>query len=309
MGACIYNTDPDWIAAIREYNIKNGANFWRKDQRSLALQPGSYFYFKLRGSRAIVGRGQFREQQTMDIPSAWRLFGHGNGVASEEELRTRASSVLNLTLDAPINCLVFDNIQLLPPQRYFDISLARFPNGIMGPKFYEEGELEDVAAAFETHAGPYRHRELAEAETILRNQGLFDPATIETARQYQLRAICQRMGQSAFRLTLLGAYLGRCSVSDCDAVEALEAAHIIPYKGAATNTIQNGLLLRSDLHTLFDLGSWTLSDDYRVILSPRLINTVYAQFDTQPLRLPNQTNLFPSVEAIRHHRQNTFARD
>jgi putative restriction endonuclease len=76
----------------------------------------------------------------------------------------------------------------------------------------------------------------------------------EDMRDWALRCIAARRGQAAFRAALIDAYGGRCSITGCDAVEALEAAHISPYKGDHTNDVTNGLLLRADLHTLFDLG-------------------------------------------------------
>jgi putative restriction endonuclease len=53
---------------------------------------------------------------------------------------------------------------------------------------------------------------------------------------------------------LLEAYRGRYAISDCDAVEAPEAAHIAPYRGDYSNHMQNALLLRANLHSLYDLG-------------------------------------------------------
>ena len=73
-------------------------------------------------------------------------------------------------------------------------------------------------------------------------------------RERAIGAIVRRRGQPAFRRALLEAYHERCAVTGCDAPEALEAAHVVPYRGVATNHPANGLLLRADLHALFDLG-------------------------------------------------------
>jgi putative restriction endonuclease len=67
------------------------------------------------------------------------------------------------------------------------------------------------------------------------------------------------------------------AVTRCDAVEALEAAHIQPYRGPASNVVSNGLPLRSDIHTLYDLDLIAINPDtYEVVLSPRLRGTQYA---------------------------------
>ena len=69
-----------------------------------------------------------------------------------------------------------------------------------------------------------------------------------------MRAICIRRGQPAFRAALLAAYGGRCAITGCDVEDVLEAAHISPYSGPSSSHASNGLLLRADIHTLFDCG-------------------------------------------------------
>src|ERR1700722_13605652 len=84
------------------------------------------------------------------------------------------------------------------------------------------------------------------------DQEPFDPKNIKDARERIRRTIVQRRGQAKFRNALLEAYGSRCAISGCGALEVLEAAHICPYQGSATNHVTNGLLLRADIHTLFD---------------------------------------------------------
>ena len=82
----------------------------------------------------------------------------------------------------------------------------------------------------------------------------FDPSNIEDARKRISRMIAQRRGQSAFRNNLFDVYGGRCAITGCEVPDVLEAAHIFPYRGEDTNKVVNGLLLRADVHTLFDCG-------------------------------------------------------
>ncbi|RZM24778.1 MAG: HNH endonuclease, partial [Pedobacter sp.] len=70
--------------------------------------------------------------------------------------------------------------------------------------------------------------------------------------------ITARRGQKSFRDKLLKAYEYKCAVTGCDVIATLEACHIMPYNGDYTNHIQNGILLRSDIHVLFDLGLLTI---------------------------------------------------
>ena len=83
---------------------------------------------------------------------------------------------------------------------------------------------------------------------------VFNPLGLVDARQRILSSIALRQGQTKFRNTLLLTYQRRCAVSACNAEPVLEAAHIVPFRGQATHHVQNGLLLRSDIHTLFDRG-------------------------------------------------------
>jgi hypothetical protein len=67
MQDCIYPTDPDWIAVLKANGVVDDVNFWRKDLRTLNLQPGAHFYFKVRRQPVIVGRGTFvRMNKTKD---------------------------------------------------------------------------------------------------------------------------------------------------------------------------------------------------------------------------------------------------
>jgi hypothetical protein len=131
----------------------------------------------------------------------------------------------------------------------------------------------------------------------------FDPTSIEDGRQKIAALIKRRQGQSAFRHALLSAYDRRCAVTGCDIEPLLEAAHIHPYRGPDTNSVQNGLLLRADVHTLFDLGLITVSPADEIVVAPALAETDYAAFAGRPLRLPKASSDRPSELALAWHRE------
>lgn len=136
------------------------------------------------------------------------------------------------------------------------------------------------------------------------NNSNFDPLSYEDARRRIIAAIVLRQGQGPFRTRLLEAYARRCAITDYDVVETLEAAHIIPFKGEHTNVPTNGLLLRADLHTLFDLGLITVdTQDFSIVLSPKLHGTVYGELACRRLRLPQDVAARPSVAALNEHRR------
>lgn len=134
----------------------------------------------------------------------------------------------------------------------------------------------------------------------------FDPVLLRDERDRQLVQVATREGQDSFRNSLLDAYGERCAITAFDAPQALEAAHIYPYRGPATNKVSNGLLLRSDLHRLFDRGALAVDEvNYRILLRPDLMATRYASLaeDRVTLRLPTRIEHRPSVAALRSHRE------
>lgn len=82
----------------------------------------------------------------------------------------------------------------------------------------------------------------------------------------------------------------------------MEAAHIRPYLGPETNHVTNGLLLRADIHTLFDLGLLTIDAANKVEISQRLAATDYAALAGKPIRATTSAANKPSAKALEWHR-------
>lgn len=142
---------------------------------------------------------------------------------------------------------------------------------------------------------------IAKALDELERRGEFDPADDLDARERIARNIAARLGQSQFRERLMEAYEARCAVTGCDVRAVLEAAHIKPYRGEKSNHVRNGLLLRADIHTLFDRGLLTLvpeDEGIRVELNPALRDGPYAELHGQPLRRPTHPDFAPDPKAL-----------
>jgi hypothetical protein len=214
-----------------------------------------------------------------------------------------------------INCLydgvpigVMRQVSKKPISHYEILGIALVANWDEG-YFFLEGFSSDGNVHPKGPAG--------EIELVTRNQERlafkedeFKTSNIIDAREKAVAAIIKRRGQPEFRNKLLDAYECRCAISECDAVEALEAAHIIPYRGTYTNRVQNGLLLRADLHTLFDLGLITINPvTMQVIIAPDLETTKYAELAGEHLKLPKDRMMHPSVEALRMHYQWSMLED
>jgi predicted restriction endonuclease len=134
----------------------------------------------------------------------------------------------------------------------------------------------------------------------LEDEGYFSPSSIKDKREKTFREIVARRGQGRFRESLLKAYQGRCAVSGCDAEAALEAAHLIPYLGKQTNHVQNGILLRADIHTIFDLDLIGIDPrTLKLCLGPPLTDSSYSEFEGCELALPLDSRLAPSPEALK----------
>jgi putative restriction endonuclease len=114
-----------------------------------------------------------------------------------------------------------------------------------------------------------------------------------------LRAVAMRQGQARFREKLLDAYDARCAVTGTSIPQTLQAAHIIPYSGPATNSVQNGLLLRADIHNLFDLGLIQIDPEtFLIRLATEILGTSFGKLQGRQLRLPKQTSHRPSNAAL-----------
>lgn len=123
-----------------------------------------------------------------------------------------------------------------------------------------------------------------------------------------LREITQRRGQPAFRAELLAAYGRKCAITGEAADDVLEAAHIDPYSASGCNDLANGLLLRADVHTLFELHLLAVDPAGRIEVSPRLLKSSYAALAGRSLAVPRDPNARPDPGRLAEHRR-AFAAD
>ena len=128
----------------------------------------------------------------------------------------------------------------------------------------------------------------------LASTGFFDDVN---DREEIKRHIVWRRGQPEFRRKLLEAYKGRCVITGCSSEEALEAAHIEPYSKTKNNNPTNGILLRADIHTLFDCDLIGIDPDtMKVCVAPNLVD-YHKDFNDKLLQLPEHLHL--DIEALR----------
>ena len=154
---------------------------------------------------------------------------------------------------------------------------------------------EEVAAEIERRLAQF----LAASPPAITNEDAddptFDPDSIRDERGRAIRAIRVRRGQSAFRVALMEAYGGRCAITGCAVEAVLEAAHITPYLGPLANHVSNGLLLRADLHTLFDCGLLAIDPLTRtVVIANALKSSSYVKIAGRKVRQPKDEAKAPS---------------
>lgn len=114
-------------------------------------------------------------------------------------------------------------------------------------------------------------------------------------RERVAACIVRRKNQDAFRRQLIEAYQGQCAMSRFDALPALQAAHISSYLGPKSQLASNGLLLRADLHLLFDESLIAVNPDtMRIAISQELVTTRYAAYADREILLPKDRLMRPS---------------
>ena len=128
--------------------------------------------------------------------------------------------------------------------------------------------------------------------------GPYKPGTGDDRRTVQ-RAIRARQNQGGFREHLMTWHLGKCQVTDCNVNQLLDACHVHAYRSPRDDNIHNGLLLRTDVHTLFDLGLlWIEARSLRVRVAPEVRDPAYRRLDGRRLRIDR---IPPSAAALDQH--------
>lgn len=147
-----------------------------------------------------------------------------------------------------------------------------------------------------------KHNKFMEYSVHNKESDVITLSSIEEAKDKVLRSIVERRGQAEFRRSLIMIYKSICAITGCDLEDALEAAHIIPYAGYGTNLITNGILLRADIHTLFDLLLLSINpSNYKVVLSSKLKYSSYKHLDGIEIDLPYDEQNYPNIEALQYH--------
>jgi putative restriction endonuclease len=138
-------------------------------------------------------------------------------------------------------------------------------------------------------------------------------AETEAERYGAAQLVRPRLGQGTFRVAVTGAYGGACAVSREHSLPVLEAAHIRPYGAEGTHDVPNGLLLRADIHRLFDQGYVTITPEHRFVVSRRLAQEwengkAYYAMEGREIAVPGRKADHPDPALLRWHNDHVFER-
>lgn len=283
-------------------------NFWRpRSQHDFrAIPVGAPFLFKLHAPlNFIVGGAYFVKHVHYPLQMVWQAFGDKNGVPDLATFRRRMLEHRSASeLGQQIGCTILTQPFFFPRDAWITVPPDWSTNIVTG-KSYDTTES----------AGQALWQQIQER---LGGTAFPSPPVIEAVgeedkdRYGQPQLVRPRLGQGAFRVLVTDAYHRRCAMTGERTLPALEAAHIQRYSDNGPHRVDNGLLLRSDLHHLFDLGYLTVANDYRIEVSRSIREEFengreYYALHSRPLAvIPSATEDRPSQVFLDWHRTTLF---
>jgi putative restriction endonuclease len=299
-------TDNTWYENLKNIPDIDEVNFWQPSAHTFkVLQPGDIFLFKPhRPYRAIVGGGYFVRKIDLPVSYAWRSFGIENGANSLSEMRARIEKYRRIS-SSPTEDYIIGCIMLAYPFFFSESEYIELPSSWSDP--IQQGKGYSV----ESEEGARIWRDVT-----VRKQSNMDIADAVVAaspeeRRGSPQVIMPRKGQGIFRGIVLKSYNSTCAVTRERALPTLIAAHIQDFAKDGPNTIKNGILLRSDIHNLFDDGYVTISPDYHFEVSKRIKEDFdngeeYIKLHGSQLYLPANDLERPNKKFIQWHNENRY---
>lgn len=294
-------TDWDWFYLLSNQPDLDEVNFWQPSGNRLfkSIEPGELFLFKLHSpNNYIVGGGTFIHSSILPISLAWEAFDISNGARSLLEMRLRVEKYRRQSedpqLDYQIGCILLEQ-----------------------PFFFQKKDWIPIPSDWNINIVQGRHYDLStEPGRTLWMQlksALREPVAIQdkSAEYGDPVLIFPRLGQGTFRVIVTDAYQRRCAITNERTLPALDAAHIKPFSESGPNTVNNGLLLRRDLHALFDKGYLTITPSFNIEVSRKIREEFengrdYYRYQGLNIHLPSIKDSFPSKDFLDWHNVNVY---
>jgi putative restriction endonuclease len=308
MRGTIAITDYDWYRRLSSEPVEE-VNFWKPSStRAFYAEEFSPFIFKLRAPHnAICGFGFFARYSRLPDWLAWETFGVGNGCASLEEMRTRIYGIrqrIRFRGLAPseIGCILIVNPVFFPPERWV-APPKDWPPRTQAEKKYDISEGEGARVWADCLASVAVPTDAKVNDRVQRS-----PAS---QRYGEPVLVVPRLGQGTFRIGVTDAYARGCAVTGEHSLPALDAAHIKPYRMDGPHEIANGLLLRADLHRLFDKGYITITPNLKIEVSERLRQDFanghsYYPWHGREISCPANRREWPEETYLQWHNENVY---
>ncbi len=296
-------TDNDWFRFLRDRPELDEVNFWQpggnREFRTLSI--GEPFLFKLHSPQNfIVGGGYFEASSLLPCSLAWEVFDEKNGVASLEEMRARIEKYRREPAepreDYQVGCVIlrepffFGEGDWIPIPKSFSLNIVQGKSYDVGS---EDGR--ELWNAVSLRLGPVPPSPEAEPAPMYGEPILVRP----------------RLGQGGFRVLVTDTYERRCAITREKALPVLEAAHIQSVSQGGQHRIDNGLLLRADIHRLFDRGYVTVTPEHRFLVSRKLKEDFengepYYPLHGEGIWLPKDSDAQPRREFLEWHADTVF---
>jgi len=312
MTGTIAITDYGWYEFLLAQRDLDEVNFWTPSSHfAFKGQPGGPFFFKLKAEHrhAICGFAYFARYAALPDWLAWDSFEAKNGVPSLEALRERIGGLR-------------DSIQYRSTGPTNEIGCILLSQ----PVFFQRNAWAEGPTDWSRHNLRYKYYDIHSGEglriwnecklrvTAQQSTPFIGQATgvKENVERYGTPILVHpRLGQGIFRSAVMQAYSRACAVTHEHSLPALEASHIKPYGESGPREVSNGILLRADIHKLFDKGYITITPQYKIEVSPRLKldydnGRTYYPLQGNRSALPESQTDIPKEDYLRWHNTNVY---
>lgn len=299
-------TDGDWYNFLSALPDIDEVNFWQPSgsTRFQALSPGELFLFKLHSPQNfIVGGGFLGHFSLLPVSLAWAAFEEKNGAESLEEMRRRIEKYRRQPSerleDYTIGCILLEQPFFFPKDLWIPVPVDWAPNIVRG-----KGYDTSTGVGIQLWDAVEERLQMARLATGAMTD-------TDAPRYGEPIAVRPRLGQGSFRIVVTDAYQRRCAVTHERTLPVLQAAHIKPYAEGGEHNVRNGLLLRSDLHLLFDRGYVTVTPGLRLKVSRRIREEFengrdYYALHGRTLSVPELVAHQPHSDHLKWHNESIF---
>jgi putative restriction endonuclease len=305
-------TDNYWYKYLSQINPED-VNFWQPggSVNFKVIPSGAPFLFKLKSPLNVIGViGFFSSHTFLPMSIAWDAFKNRNGCDTFDEF---SKMIINyrrdkFNINPTIGCIVLTNPLFFKREDWIQVPEDWGKSIVQGKSYDTVDEIgRKLWIKIELMINKYlvtRSIDEGKSQLILE-----EPSSPAYGKSILTKV---RLGQGAFRILVTDAYTRRCSITGEKTLPVLEAAHIKPYSESGPHFISNAILLRSDMHKLFDCGYLTITKNHKIEVSSKIKEEFqngkeYYQFHGKDLMfLPKRDMDKPSANYIDWHNSNIY---